>query len=36
MSVGCATVAVKLQIPNAVFVAPPENEEVMLGTCRGP
>jgi hypothetical protein len=47
MSVGCATIAVKLQschsqltyarnIPSAVFDAPPEDEQVMLETCRGP
>jgi hypothetical protein len=46
MSVGCGTVAVKLQpcqltlysrnIPNAVFVAPPEDEQVMLETFRDP
>jgi hypothetical protein len=46
MSVGCGTVAVKLchsqltlyasNIPNAVCVAPPEDEEVMLETGRGP
>jgi hypothetical protein len=47
MSVGCGTVAMKLQpchsqltlyarnIPNAVCVAPPENEQVMLVTGRG-
>jgi hypothetical protein len=44
----CGTVAVSLQschsqltlyarnIPNAVRVAPPEDEQVMLQTCRGP
>jgi hypothetical protein len=41
MSVGCGTVAVKLQpcarnIPNAVCVSPPEDEKVMPETCRGP
>jgi hypothetical protein len=47
MSVGCATIAVKLQschsqltlyarnIPSAVFEAPPEDEQLMLETCRG-
>jgi hypothetical protein len=46
MSVACATIAVKLRswhsslyarnIPSAVCVAPPEDEQVMLETCRGP
>jgi hypothetical protein len=48
MSVGCGTVAVKMEpfhsqltlyarnIPNAVCVAPPEDEQVMLETCRSP
>jgi hypothetical protein len=48
MSVGCATSGVNLLtwhsqltlfariIPNSVCVAPPENEQVMLETCRGP
>jgi hypothetical protein len=48
MSVDCGTVAVKLQpchsqltlyarnIQNAVCSAPPEDEKVMLETCRGP
>jgi hypothetical protein len=48
MFVGCGTVAVKLQprhsqltlyvrnIPNAVCAAPPDDEQVMLETCRGP
>jgi hypothetical protein len=48
MSVGCATIAVKLQswhsqltfyarnISSAVCVAPPEDEQVMLETYRGP
>jgi hypothetical protein len=47
MSVGCGKVAVTLQpchnqlilyagnIPNAVCIAPPEDEQVMLETCRG-
>jgi hypothetical protein len=47
MSVGCGTVAVSLQsyhsqltlyarnIPNAVCLAPPEDEQIMLKTCRG-
>jgi hypothetical protein len=47
MSVGCGTVVLKLQpchsqltlyarsIPNAVFGAPPEGEQVTLETCRG-
>jgi hypothetical protein len=47
MSVGCGTVEVKLQpcqsqltlyariVPNAVCVAPPEDEQVMFKTCRG-
>jgi hypothetical protein len=47
MSVGCGMVAVKMQpcqsqltlytrnIPNAVSLAPPEDEQVMLETCRG-
>jgi hypothetical protein len=46
MSIGCGTVVVKLQpchsqltlyarsIPNAVCIAPPEDEQVMLETCR--
>jgi hypothetical protein len=48
MSAGCATVVVKLQswhsqltlyarnIPSAVCAVPPEDEQVMLETCRGP
>jgi hypothetical protein len=32
MSVGCGTIAVS---PNAVCEAPPEDEQVMLETCRG-
>jgi hypothetical protein len=41
MSIGCGTVAVSrtqytIDIPNAVFVAPPEDEHVMLKTCTGP
>jgi hypothetical protein len=43
VSVGCGTVAVKHQlilytrnISNAVCVAPPEDEQAMLETCRGP
>jgi hypothetical protein len=48
MSVVCGMVAVKLQsclsqltlyarnIPNAACEAPPEDEQVMLETCRGP
>jgi hypothetical protein len=47
MSVGCATIAVKLQswhsqltyarnIPSAVCVTPPEDELRMLETCKGP
>jgi hypothetical protein len=48
MSVGCATIAVKLQswhsqltlyarnIPSAVCAGPPEDEQVTLETCRGP
>jgi hypothetical protein len=39
-SVGCGTVAISLtyarNIPNSVCVAPPEDEQVMLETCRGP
>jgi hypothetical protein len=47
MSVGCDTVAVSLHpchsqltlharnIPDAVCLAPPEDEKVMLETCRG-
>jgi hypothetical protein len=46
MSVGCGTVAVKLQpchtqltyarnIQSAVCVEPPEDKQVMLETCRG-
>jgi hypothetical protein len=48
MSVGCDTIAVSLttchthltiyvrSIPNAVCLAPPEDEQVMLETCKGP
>jgi hypothetical protein len=47
MSGGCATVAVSLQswhsqltyariLPGTVCVAPPEDEQVVLETCRGP
>jgi hypothetical protein len=48
MSVSCGMIAVKLQschsqltlythnIPSAVCLAPPEDEQVMLETCRGP
>jgi hypothetical protein len=48
MSVGCSTVAVKLQpcysqltlyarnIPYDISAAPPEDEQVMFKTCRGP
>jgi hypothetical protein len=41
MSVGCATFVVKLtlyasNIPSAVCTVPPEDEQVMLETCRGP
>jgi hypothetical protein len=48
MSVGCATIAVSLQswhsrltlyarnVANAICVAPLEDEQVMLETCRGP
>jgi hypothetical protein len=48
MTVGCVTIAVKLQpcnsqltlyacsIPNAVCEKPPEDEQVMLETCRVP
>jgi hypothetical protein len=48
MSVGSATIAVKLQswhcqltlyarnIPSAVCLAPPEDEQVLLETCRDP
>jgi hypothetical protein len=41
MSVGCDTSAVSLTlyaryIPSSVCVAPPEDEQVMLETCRGP
>jgi hypothetical protein len=45
MSVGCATIVsggpaqptlYARNIPNAVCVAPPEDEKVMLETCRGP
>jgi hypothetical protein len=39
MSVGCATIAVLTlyarNIPSAICVAPPEDEQVMLETCRG-
>jgi hypothetical protein len=47
MSFGCATITVKLQschsqltlyarnIPNAVCAAIPEDEQIMLETCRG-
>jgi hypothetical protein len=48
ISVGCGTVAISLQpchsqltlcasnIPNAVCAGPPEDEQVMLETCRSP
>jgi hypothetical protein len=46
MSVGCATIALQTwrskltlyarNIPSAVCIAPPEDEQVMLETCRGP
>jgi hypothetical protein len=48
MSVGRCTVEVKLQpyhsqltlyarnIPNAIFVAPPDDKQIMLETCRSP
>jgi hypothetical protein len=39
MSVGFAMIAVSLHvrnIPNAVCAANPEDEQVMLETCRGP
>jgi hypothetical protein len=41
MSVGCGTVAVSLtlyarSVPSAVCTVPPEDEQVMLETCRGP
>jgi hypothetical protein len=46
MSVGCGRVAVQpchsqltfyaRNIPNAVCIAPPEDEQIMLETCRGP
>jgi hypothetical protein len=39
MSAGCATIAVSLyarNIPSAVCAATPEDEQVMLETCRGP
>jgi hypothetical protein len=38
MSVGCARVGVEhaRNIPSAVCLAPPEDEQVMLETCRGP
>jgi hypothetical protein len=48
ISVGCGTVAVSQQpfhsqltlyahnIPNSVCVVPPEDEQVLLKTCRGP
>jgi hypothetical protein len=42
MSVGCGTVACHSQltlyarnIPNAVYAPPPEDEKIMLETCRG-
>jgi hypothetical protein len=35
ISVGCGTVDAR-SIPNAVCVSPPEDEQVMIGTCRGP
>jgi hypothetical protein len=45
-SVGCGTVAVSpwhsqltlyaRSVPNAVSAVPPEDEQVMLETCRGP
>jgi hypothetical protein len=37
MSVGCGTVAVhRTQYTKCRCVAPPEDEQVMLETCRGP
>jgi hypothetical protein len=43
MSVGCTRIRVKLvsttharNIASAVCAVPPENEQVMLETCRGP
>jgi hypothetical protein len=33
ISVGCDTIAEK---PNAIYAASPEDEQVMLETCRGP
>jgi hypothetical protein len=45
MSVGCTRIGVKLHswcsqharnIPSALYSAPPEDEKVMLETCRGP
>jgi hypothetical protein len=36
MSVGCTKVGVSARnIPSAACVAPPEDEQVMLETCRG-
>jgi hypothetical protein len=37
-SVGCTRIGVELarNIPSVVCVAPPENEQIMLETCRGP
>jgi hypothetical protein len=36
MSVDCGTVAVSRNIPNTACAAFPEDEQVMLETCRGP
>jgi hypothetical protein len=38
MSVGCTRIGVEQarSIPSAVCGAPPEGEQVMLETCRGP
>jgi hypothetical protein len=32
---GCATIVMNCNIPSAVCLSPPEDEQVMLETCRG-
>jgi hypothetical protein len=36
MSVGCTRIGVPCIISSVVYAVPPEDEEVMLETCRGP
>jgi hypothetical protein len=36
MSVGCTRIGVEHSNPGVVCVVPPEDEQVMLETCRGP